>query len=153
MGRPKTPTSLKVLNGNPGKRPLNKNEPKPKPKIPACPNWLNEDAKKAWKQLAPELKKLGLLTIIDGQAFALACQSYGIYVECEKKLMEHGRVMVIARENGDYEQQRPEVSIGNNALKNFKSFCSEFGLTPSARAGIEINTDDAEGEFDSLLSG
>lgn len=45
-GRKNTPTQLKVLNGNPGKRPLNQNEPKPKPVMPECPSWLNGYAKK-----------------------------------------------------------------------------------------------------------
>jgi len=33
MNHPKT-TSLKLLQGNPGKRPINENEPKPAHKIP-----------------------------------------------------------------------------------------------------------------------
>ena len=40
-GRPPKPTYLKVLEGNPGKRPLNENEPKPKPSAPKCPAWLS----------------------------------------------------------------------------------------------------------------
>ncbi|MEQ8198694.1 MAG: phage terminase small subunit P27 family, partial [Clostridiaceae bacterium] len=31
-GRKPKPTAIKVLEGNPGKRPLNKNEPKPEKK-------------------------------------------------------------------------------------------------------------------------
>ena len=53
-----------------------------------------------------------------------------------------------------YIQQRPEVSIGNKALMAFKSFCSEFGLTPSSRAGI--STKPSEDELDpmeALLAG
>ncbi|HZK10243.1 MAG TPA: phage terminase small subunit P27 family, partial [Clostridia bacterium] len=33
-GRKPKPTALKVLEGNPGKRPLNKNEPQPERKAP-----------------------------------------------------------------------------------------------------------------------
>lgn len=36
-GRPPKPTAIKELEGNPGKRPLNKNEPKPKQTAPKCP--------------------------------------------------------------------------------------------------------------------
>lgn len=45
-GRKPTPTAIKVLEGNPGKRPLNANEPKPKKKAPRCPSWLEEEAKR-----------------------------------------------------------------------------------------------------------
>ena len=47
-GRPK-PTNLKLIEGNPGKRPLPGNEPKPKPKAPSMPSDLDYQAKKTWK--------------------------------------------------------------------------------------------------------
>ena len=43
-GRKPKPTALKVLEGNPGKRPLNENEPKPERKAPECPSWLEPEA-------------------------------------------------------------------------------------------------------------
>jgi phage terminase small subunit len=45
------PTELKIIEGNPGKRPLNKNEPRPPRLSPQCPNWLLPEAKKEWKRL------------------------------------------------------------------------------------------------------
>ena len=69
-GRPPKPTAIKELEGNPGKRPLNKNEPKPKAKAPKCPPWLESDAKKEWRRLSKELEAMGLLTQVDMAAFA-----------------------------------------------------------------------------------
>lgn len=34
------PTAIKILEGNPGKRPLNLNEPKPQRIAPECPVYL-----------------------------------------------------------------------------------------------------------------
>lgn len=147
------PTALKLIEGNPGKRPLNVNEPKPKPKRPACPAWLNKEARKMWKRLAPELDRLGLLTVVDGEAFAAACQSYGIWAECEQILKAEGRTVLVATKAGEHEAARPEVAIGNAALKNFKMFCSEFGLTPSSRTGIHIDKTEEQDAFRELLSG
>ena len=45
-GRKPTPTAIKELEGNPGKRPLNAKEPKPVKKAPSCPKWLEPEAKK-----------------------------------------------------------------------------------------------------------
>ena len=59
-GRKPKPTSLKVLEGNPGKRALNDTEPKPEKKAPKCPTWLNKEAKKEWKRIATELEALGI---------------------------------------------------------------------------------------------
>lgn len=58
-GRKPKPTALKVLEGNPGHRPLNKREPMPKGRLPRCPDWLEEDAKKEWKRLGKILAEMG----------------------------------------------------------------------------------------------
>lgn len=46
-GRKPTPTAIKELEGNPGKRPLNTKEPKPVKKAPSCPKWLEPEAKRS----------------------------------------------------------------------------------------------------------
>lgn len=149
-GRPPKPTHLKLLEGNPGKRPINKNEPKPLPISPASPAWMRSSAKTMWKTLAPQLEKLGLLTSIDGAALSAACEAYATWAYCEKKLIKNGLTIELSRidENGKSYvycvQSRPEVSIGNKALVAFKSFCTEFGLTPSSRSGINIKQADDE---------
>ena len=153
-GRKSKPTQLKVLEGNPGKRPLNKHEPKPIPVAPKPPGWLAPAAKKMWKHLAPQLETLGLLTAIDGPAMEAVCQSYATWVECEKFVKNNGFTIEIQKENDkgeiytSYLQQRPEVSIGNKALHAFKAFCSEFGLTPSSRS--KINTKPFEEDDDPM---
>jgi hypothetical protein len=43
-GRKPKPTFLKVLDGNPGKRPLNDQEPRPPQGIPDRPDWLDAEA-------------------------------------------------------------------------------------------------------------
>ena len=45
-GRKPKPTALKVLEGNPGKRPLNDREPVPPKGTLKCPAWLLPEAKK-----------------------------------------------------------------------------------------------------------
>ena len=52
-GRKPTPTALKVLEGNPGKRKLNDNEPRPDKKAPSCPKWLEPSgagSQKRWSR-------------------------------------------------------------------------------------------------------
>ena len=151
-GRPRKPTSLKILEGNPGKRPLNRNEPKPKKGVPNCPSWLMPDAKKEWKRLSPELDAMGLLSRIDMAAFAGYCQAYARWKEAEEFISKHGSILKTA---SGYIQQIPQVSIAQQNLKQMRSFCSELGLTPSARSRLNIsNTGGAiEGdEMERLLS-
>ena len=47
-GRKPKPTAIKELEGNPGKRKLNKKEPKPEKGMPVCPEWLLPEAKAEW---------------------------------------------------------------------------------------------------------
>ena len=68
-GPPRKPTRLRILEGNPSKRPLPNNEPQPDPTMPECPDWLMADAKEEWHRVAPELHRIGLLTIVDQTAW------------------------------------------------------------------------------------
>jgi len=155
MGRPPKPTALKLLEGNPGKRPLPESEPKPVPTAPKRPAWLTGEGKKMWERLAPQLEALGLLTQIDGEAFAAVCQCWKTFVECQRHLKKHGLTYVYINTLGaENEIERPQVKIGQKALDQFKSFCSEFGLTPSSRTRITIETPSGEIDpMEGLISG
>ncbi len=60
-GRKPKPTAMKKLEGNPGKRKLNTNEPVPARGMPACPDWLLPEAKKEWKCLADLMNQMALI--------------------------------------------------------------------------------------------
>ena len=132
-GRKPKPTALKILEGNPGKRPLNENEPIPPKGNIKCPSWLLPEAKKEWKRLAPSLEAMGVLTQVDLTAFAGYCQAYARWREAEEFLTQHGSIF---KTPSGYVQQVPQVSIAQQNLKIMQSFCSEFGLTPATRARI-----------------
>lgn len=91
-GRKPKPTALKILEGNPGKRPLNDKEPKPDSKAPRCPSWLEEEAKREWKRMSKTLETIGVLTKIDKAAFAGYCQAYATWKEAEEVLSKHGTI-------------------------------------------------------------
>src|SRR4030042_1883827 len=90
QGRKPKPTRLRLLEGNPGKRPIRSEEPDPVPSIPSCPPHLSEDAKREWERVVPLLEKLGLLSEIDRGALALYCQAWGRWLEAEEALKKYG---------------------------------------------------------------
>lgn len=154
-GPPPKPTRLRVLEGNPSKRPLPKNEPKPEPTAPKCPHWLHKYAKQEWKRIAPQLERLGLLTQIDMVALAGYCESWAQYREAIEYIHKHGPVYPIRDDEGriKYLQQVPQVAIANNSLKHIRAFCAEFGLTPSSRARIQVpGLDEHEEDMEYLIS-
>lgn len=150
-GRTPKPTAIKQLEGNPGKRQLNTNEPKPKQKAPTCPKWLDDEAKKEWKRLAKQMEQLGILTEVDMAAFAGYCQSYARWKEAEEFISKHG---AIVKTPSGYWQQVPQVSIAQQYMKQMTKFCEQFGLTPTSRSRIVTDKSDesAEDAMEQLLS-
>ena len=132
-GRKPKPTALKVLEGNPGKRPINIHEPVPPKGAVKCPAWLLPEAKKEWKRLASSLESMGVLTVADLMAFAGYCQAYARWREAEEFITQHGSIF---KTPSGYVQQIPQVSIAQQNLKIMQSLCTEFGLTPATRARI-----------------
>src|SRR4051794_26173414 len=93
-GRKPIPTRLKILYGNPGKRPLNDCEPKPKPDLPSCPKHLDAAAKKEWKHVARSLHACGILTRVDRSILAAYCQCYSRWVKLEGIVQRVGEVIL-----------------------------------------------------------
>lgn len=150
-GRPRKPTVLKVLEGNPGKRPLPKGEPKPIPKAPDCPSVLDREGRKEWRRIVAELEPLGLLTRIDMAALAGYCMAYSRWVGAENMIRKHG--MLVKSPNG-YPMQSPYLAIANKAIDQMKAFLTEFGMTPASRSRIDLKLDDEkEDAMEALLSG
>ena len=148
-GRKPKPTALKQLEGNPGKRPLNEQEPIPPKGSVRCPNWLEPEAKKEWKRLAPSLEAMGVLTTADLTAFAGYCQAYARWKEAEEFITQHGSIF---QTPSGYVQQVPQVSIAQQNLKIMQSFCSDFGLTPATRSRIIAAGGDDNGSEDPMES-
>lgn len=138
------PTSLRVLEGNPGKRPLPAGEPKPRVGVGECPGWLSDVAKGKWAELVPELERLGLLTVIDGDALASYCETYAEWRRSVEFLRENGTVYESARGL----IARPEVGISQRARTLMRQYAQEFGLTPSAR--VRLGTTNKQQESDEL---
>lgn len=130
------PTALRIIEGNPGKKPLSHDEPKPTLGIPPCPAWLEPEAKKEWRRVSRELDRIGMLTLVDGTALAGYCESYARWRQAERILTEQGK-LTYETDTG-YVRERPEVGIAQRYLGLVKQFAAEFGLTPSSRTRIRV---------------
>ena len=148
-GKPK-PTALRLIEGNPSRRPFNKNEPKPAPVIPKCPRHLNAAAKVEWKRIAKTLHKLGLLTEIDGGQLALYCQAWGRWIEAEDALKKHGTI-IKAPKTG-WPIQSPYLAVANKAMEQMQRALSEFGMSPASRTRVRGADISAEDDGSDLLT-
>lgn len=135
-GRKPKPTVLKLIEGNPGRRPIKGAEPKPSSDVPTCPAHLGPSAKAEWKRLARDLNRVGLLTMVDRAALAVYCQSWGRWVEAERKLQQTPPLL---KTPSGYVQQSPWLTIANKERELMARYMAELGLTPSSRSRLAVD--------------
>jgi P27 family predicted phage terminase small subunit len=130
---------LRVLRGNPGKRRINRREPKLPVDAPACPRWLNAEAKRVWRETVPLLREMRILTRADRDALASYCLSYAQLKSAQQFLDEHGLVYPIRDEAGRIKCMVPfpQVAIVRSCQQVLRSYQQEFGMTPSARTRVQ----------------
>lgn len=147
-GPPKKPTALKILDGNPGNRPLPQGEPQPALGAPACPGWLSKEAREEWKRVVPELVRLNLLTLIDRAALAAYCEAYAQWELASKDVLTEGLTVPSLHSV----VTNPKVRIADAAAKRMRAFLIEFGLTPASRARISVQPEQKElDEFEAFI--
>jgi P27 family predicted phage terminase small subunit len=155
------PTVLRLLRGNPGKRRLPKNEPLPAldETVPNPPPHVVGYAEDEWWRVAPELYRLGLLTMVDHSVLAAYCMAYGRWCEAEEviasiKANNPGSKGFLIQRNGQA-VDNPVIKQSRLAAEAMVRFAGEFGFSPAARARIAmgLNAPQAPGKFDGLLAG
>jgi P27 family predicted phage terminase small subunit len=140
------PSALRVIEGNRGRRPLNKREPKPTPITPSCPSHLARAARTEWERIVPELERMGLMTIVDRAGLAAYCQAWARWREAELALKAEGYVI----QSRGMRVKNPWLAVADKAILQIRAFSSEFGFTPAARTRIQVPkqaNDDDMGEF------
>jgi P27 family predicted phage terminase small subunit len=134
-GRKPKPTHLKLLAGNPGKRPLNKHEPQPG-EIGDPPKDLCPAARRKWRRMVDKTVWGQVLTAADHDLLAEYCRLYVKKLEAEKQIKEHGAV--VAAPNG-FPTPSPWVAIANRVAADMLKIAAECGGTPSARSRLQIS--------------
>lgn len=139
-GRNAKPTALKKLQGNPGKRRLNKAEPRPRPGIPNMPPFMPAAAQTEWKRLTPILEKMGVLTAADGAALAAYCKLHAQILQAEAAIQKFGIITAQVDQATGVAvlKKNPAVTVKAESLRLVKAFLLEFGLTPASRSKLTV---------------
>ena len=142
-GRRPKPTILKLVEGNPGKRKINKSEPKPKRQIPSCPAHMSDAGKVAWGRLSVLLDRMGVLTEADSSALERLCDCYSDILICRESLARDGwTYKTVDAQGNTLIKGNPAATQLRSADSQFKSYLIEFGLTPAARSKVHATPDD-----------
>lgn len=156
-GRPPIPTALKLVSGNPGKRPLSEKEPAPAASPSQAPKDLGGDALACWKRLFPILTNMGVMTVADREALAETCRCYGELSAARRSLAQPllapdpddpAKLIEVAAagdavfrtlsRDGVPVKPRPELAIIEAAARRYRDYLIQFGLTPAARSRVQV---------------
>lgn len=139
QGRRPKPTALKLLEGTARRDRINEREPKPVlAKHTDCPVNLNEKQKLVWDSLAPELMRIGTLTLTDIPAFLRYVDMTIEYQEMQKQIDNKNYFHLIRDRLNRVKSIKvmPQVKIRNLALNELLRLESHFGMTPASRSRI-----------------
>ena len=141
--RPKQ-EQLKLLAGNPGKRPMNGGEPQFS--VPGrmlnVPDYLDERAGEIWRELGKRLLDAGLFTTVDKYALGMFCAVAGRWMEAEEALQLRGPILTSGETGNLY--QNPYLHVVNRAWDQMRQMFGEFGLTPAERSRLTVGGQEDE---------
>ena len=144
-GRRPKPSHLRVIQGNPGKRAINKAEPKPRRELPRPPAHLSAEARVAWGRFAQMLDRIGVLTEADAVALEQMAETYAEVVALRADIDAHGRFQTVITKSGDeMERMRPAYTALMDADRRLKAWLIEFGKTPAARSKEKSDAGDQD---------
>jgi P27 family predicted phage terminase small subunit len=143
QGRRPTPTLLKLINGNPGKRPLRLEEFRPAVEIPAPPEHIrdNPEAIKEWRRITKLLAEYGLVSKVDRAALVFYVVNWARHCEAEDMIRKAAKASggsgLFVKTPNDFPVQSPWLAVSNKAMEMCKTFLNEFGMTPAARTRVQ----------------
>ena len=137
-GRKPKSTALKLINGNPGRRPLNMQEPQLQSGIPDKPDWFDTYASEEWDRITSNLNGQRIFTKNDLGILVSICIAYEQLRETLAIIKELGRSYVVEDMGGNtHYKARPECVRFETAQKEYRTLLAEIGFTPSSRSKVK----------------
>jgi P27 family predicted phage terminase small subunit len=147
-GRPSKPTRLKELAGNPGKRALNKAEPKPTG-ILAPPKTLSKDATAIWRHVVGAMPT-GVFTSVDQGLLTAYCEAYATHQRATIALKTEP--LMVTGSTGQMVVS-PWVKLRADQARLMITLSARLGFDPISRAHLAApNGDGPADEFAGLIN-
>ncbi|WP_020599866.1 phage terminase small subunit P27 family [Spirosoma panaciterrae] len=141
-GRRPKPTEVKLLQGTLERSRINPNEPKPLLEVPLAPDWLPDEVKDIFNEMALHFADMRVLSKTDGRALELLADAYFEYREARQFIIANGSTYEsITKDGGKIVRAYPQVNIASDAFKRVRAMLIEFGATPAARSRVEAIPD------------
>lgn len=144
-GRPRKPTAIHVLNGNPSKIPDLETRFAQEPQfeqytpqnVPPPPKRLLKVGAECWKVNTPMLAAQHLLTQADLAMLEVYCDTWEKYCRVNDEINRVGSMVykphARTQPNSTYLDTLPQVRLRAQLSKQLLEISREFGMTPAAR--------------------
>lgn len=142
------PTKIKEIEGNPGKRKLNKSEPQPSG-LPSTPTAMTSRAKTVWQRLVKSMPP-GVFTATDSFALAAYCEAVSNHQLATTKIAkgEHETV-------GSTGQKKLShwFAVQSDQARLMATLGAKLGLDPVSRQQINVEGgSQVDDEFGDLIN-
>lgn len=139
-GPSKVPNEVKEKRGTIRPEDRDANNPQPVPGIDPPPDWMPDEARAEWFRIVPDLQDMLTVGKVDRNALVSMCLSWAEYCKYTRYVWNNG----LAETTGGGKRIRsPEAIQAENAFKRWERLAKQFGCTPSARADIDLGSDDS----------
>lgn len=142
------PVRLRELEGNPGKRPLNKKEPHPVGPL-VKPDFVTGEASHEWDRAVAAMPD-GLYTGADAPALAVYCVAWVLFRNALGQVAREGMTSV-----GSMGQKiaHPSLQVVAKQSEIILRAGDRLGMSPGARARLAMGDAPEAGKFDGLFGG
>jgi P27 family predicted phage terminase small subunit len=134
-GRKPKPSWLKIVTGNPGHRPINRDEPAPVGDIVDPPTWFDDAQRAEWKE-AIAAAPPGLLKQLDKSMLVVWVCAKVMHAFAAQQISKYGQLIKTPVTGAP--MQSPYVSILNRQAGVMMRAAAEMGFSPSSRSRVSI---------------
>lgn len=137
-GRKPKPTVMKLVQGNPGRRPINKDEPKPPSMDAACPAELTDPvSQREWAETIVPAIERGQITSAERVMAIAHCELWATWRSQITDAARHPHVVATGANN--YPTPNPARGMANKTLQLLLKVDAELGLTPTSRTRVSAS--------------
>lgn len=143
-GRKSKPPHLKLLDGRGNGRDSGGRKVPEAPKfdrsVPDKPDDLSPVAAVMWDRIIEELPKADLLKPLDAFALQVGCETFARWHAAKTLRLQQAASGLLAKTSQGMGVS-PLVRVESEASREFRAWCSEFGLTPAAEVKLSASVD------------
>ena len=132
-----TPTKVKILRGETRPSRVNYNEPIPSADVPAMPPDMDAEAKAVWQRVTASLAHTGVIRAPDADGLRCYCEAVSRYAGAARLYAQSGPLV---KTRGGL-VKNPLHQIIREDGEQIRLFGRELGLSPSARAGLHVESE------------